>query len=73
MLIIGMSNGEVALYDTSSGPAIISAIVPSFTKSKITDVQFGMDNVGHLLILDESGLIRVCYMGYNLKVNIPKE
>ncbi|CAK60339.1 unnamed protein product (macronuclear) [Paramecium tetraurelia] len=73
MLIIGMSNGEVALYDTTSGPAIISGIVPSFTKSKITDVQFGMDNVGHLLILDESGLIRVCYMGYNLKVNIPKE
>lgn len=32
-----------------------------------------MDNVGHILILDESGLIRVCYMGYNLKVNIPKE
>ncbi|CAD8139040.1 unnamed protein product [Paramecium pentaurelia] len=73
ILIIVMSNGELAFYDTSSGPAIINGIVPSFTKSKIIDVQFGMDYVGYLLILDESGLIRVCYMEYNLKVNIPKE
>lgn len=55
LIVLGMSNGEVALYTAEESPAIITALVPSFNKQPILDIQFGMDNVGQLLILDASG------------------
>lgn len=72
-VLVGMSNGEIYVYDATSSPAIATALIASSTQQPIIDIQFGMDNIGHLAIRDESGHLRFCYNAYNLKTNVSKD